>query len=100
MPKKSEQLVYQLSAVCITLTVASFIVPRFVPNPEGGFAGAASAILVLLVMLAMTLLVSIYLLVITIKKFSDLSTPARTAGIAPGVLLAAILFGLLGFLNY
>ena len=38
---------------------ASFVVPRFVPNPEGGFASGSSAVLVLLLMLFAALLSSL-----------------------------------------
>ena len=76
------------------------IVPRFVANPEGGFAGAASAVITLLIMLAATLVFSLYLLAVTVQKYSHLSTAARIAGFAPSVVLAAMLFGLFGFLSY
>jgi hypothetical protein len=71
-----------------------------VSNPEGGFAGGASAVLTLLIMLGATLLFSLYLLGVTVQRFSRLSKTARIAGLAPSVILAAILIGLFGLLRY
>ena len=56
--------------------------------------------MVLLVMLGATFLLSIYLLGVTIRKYSILSTTAKIAGVAPSVTLAALLFGLFVFLAY
>lgn len=100
LPKKTEKRIYRLFAACTFLASASFIVPRFVSNPEGGFAGAGSAVLALLIMLGATLLFSLYLLAVTIQEYADLSTTARVVGIAPSLVLAAALFGLFGFLGY
>ena len=100
MPKETEQRIYRLSVLCTFLAAASLIVPRFLANPEGGFAGAASAIVTLLSMLGATLLFSLYLLAVTVQKYSKVSTAAKIAGIAPSVVLAATLFGLFWFLSY
>ncbi len=100
LPKETEKRIYRLFAICTFLVAASLIIPRFVSNPEGGFAGAASAVLVLLIMLGVTLLFSLYLLAVTVQKFSNLSTATKIAGIAPSVVLAATLFGFFGFLSY
>lgn len=100
LPKETEKRIYRLFAICTFLATASLIVPRFVSNPEGGFAGAASAILTLLITLGASLFFSLYLLAVTVQKYSNLSTAAKIAGIAPSVVLAATLFGLLGFLSY
>jgi len=100
LSKETEQRIYRLSVVCTFLAAASLIVPRFVANPEGGFAGAASAVQTLLSMLAATFLFSLYLLGVTVRKYNSLSTAAKIAGIGPSVVLAAMLFGLFGFLSY
>jgi hypothetical protein len=100
LKQKAEQQIYRLFAACIFLAAGSWIVPRFVSNPEGGFAGAASAVVTLLVLLAVTLFSSLYLLTVTARQYRDLSTMARIAGIAPSIVLAAMLVGLFVFLSY
>jgi len=100
LSKETEQRIYRLFVVCTFLAAASLIVPRFVANPEGGVAAAASAIVTLLSMLGATFLVSLYLLAVTVRNYSNLSTATKIAGIGPSVVLAATLFGLFGFLSY
>ncbi len=100
MSKETEKRIYRLFVVCTFLVAASLIVPRFVSNPEGGFSGAASAVLVFLIMLGVTLFFLLYLLTVTVQKYSNLSMAAKIAGIAPSVVLAVTLFGLFGFLSY
>ena len=100
MPQETETGIYRLSGTCVFLAAASFIVPRFVSNPEGGFASGASAILVLFIMLGFTLLLSLWLLGMTIQRYRSLSVMARIAGIFPSVVLAATVLGLFGFLGY
>ncbi len=92
--------IYRLAGVCVVLSLVSFIVPRFVSNPEGGFAAGASAILTFLALLGVTLLVSVYLLVLTINDYGNLPTFAKVVGIGPSVVLAITLLSLLGFLSY
>jgi len=46
LSKNPDIKIYRLSGISVCLLVASFIIPRFVSNPEGGFASGASAILV------------------------------------------------------
>jgi hypothetical protein len=96
----TEKKIYRLSALCACLTALSLVVPRFVPNQEGGFASAATAILVLLGMLFGTAVVSLYLLVVTIQAYRDISFRARLAGFGPGVVLVTALVLLLGFLRF
>ncbi len=96
----TERRVYRLFGICVSLLIASFIVPRFVSNPEAGFAAGASAVLTLLIMLGVTLILSLYLFVLTIQSYISLGKVARIAGISPAVVLAAMLFGLFGFLSY
>ena len=100
LPKNPDIKIYRLSGISVCLLVASFIIPRFVSNPEGGFASGASAILTLMVLIGATLLFSLYLLSVTIQSYSNLSTIARVAGIGPSIILAVTLLGLLGFLGY
>ena len=100
MAKYTEKQIYRLFAVCIFLATASLIIPRFVPNPDGSFAGASSAILTFLIMLGVTLLFSLYLLIVTIQRYRNLSTLARIAGIAPGLVLIAAMIGLFGLLRF
>lgn len=100
MANRAEIRIYRLAGMCGILIAASFIVPRFISNPEGGFASGASAILALLVMLAVALLFSLYLFTVTLKQYGNLSTPAKLVGLGPCLLLAVVLFGLMGFLRY
>ena len=100
MPSAVDKKIYRLAGVCAVLAVASLLIPRFVPNPEGGFASATSAILTLLVLLGFTLVFSLYLLSVTVQQYRDLSTSARLAGLAPSALLGAGLLWLIVFLGY
>jgi len=71
-----------------------------VPNQEGGFASAATAVLVFLGMLAGAALVSVYLFVVTIQVYRDISLLPRLAGLGPGVVLVTALALLIGLLRY
>ena len=100
LPDKTEARIYRLSGVCAFLAAACLILPRFVSNPEGGFASGASAVLALLVMLAATLLFSLYLLAISVQNYSSISVGARIAGIGPSLVLAVALLALFTVLRY
>jgi hypothetical protein len=86
--------------VCGGIAALAFLVPRLVPNREGGFASAATAVLVFLGMGLMAAAVSVYLLVVTIQAYRDLSFMPRLAGIAPSVVLVTALVLLIVFLQY
>ena len=96
----AEKRIYRLFGVCAALALAALVVPRFVPNSEGGFAGGAAAVLVLLLMLAGAFLVSLYLLMVTVRQYRGLSVTARVAGFGPSLVLAALLIFLFGFLHF
>jgi hypothetical protein len=96
----TERRIYRLFAICGCLTALALVIPRFVPNPEGGFASAATAILVFLGMLFGAALVSLYLLLVTIQVYRDISFLPRLAGLGPSVVLVTALALLLGFLRY
>ena len=100
MATGTEKKIYRLSAVCGCLTALALVIPRFVPNQEGGFASAATAILVFLGMLCGAALVSLYLLVVTIQVYRDISVLPRLAGLGPSVVLVTALALLLGLLRY
>ncbi len=100
MANKTEAGIYRDAALCAVLLVVSVIVPRFVPNQEGGFASAANAILVLLLMLCGLGIFSLVLLARTIRAFHSISVSARIAGIGPSVVVVGGLLLLLGFLRY
>lgn len=100
MANPVEKRIYRLSGGCGVLVVAALIVPRFVSNPEGGFASGASAVLAFLGMLGVALLFSLYLLAITLQRYAELPLAARIAGLVPFLLLAAALVFLFGFLRY
>jgi glycerol-3-phosphate acyltransferase PlsY len=100
MANGSERTIYRLSAICGIVTVLAFVVPRFVPSQEGGFAGAATAVLVFLALLLGAAILSVYLLVVTIQRFRDLALLPRLAGIGPSVVLVTALVLLFGLLKY
>lgn len=100
LQKLPEGRIYRLFGVCVSLAIASLIVPRFVSNPEGGFASGASAILALLMLLGVTLLFSLYLLSVTVQQYNNLPVMARVAGIGPSLVLAVTLLALFSFLSY
>jgi hypothetical protein len=92
--------IYRLFAICALVTALAFIVPRFVPNQEGGLASAAHAVLVFLGMLLVAALLALHLLAVTIRAYRDLPWSARLAGIAPALILVAGLMLLLGALRF
>ena len=100
MPSKIEKKIYRLASACTLLVGASFVIPRFVSNPEGGFASAASAVLTLLVLLGVAFVFSLYLLSTTIQQYRSLPTSARLAGLAPSAILGVGLLWLIVFLRY
>jgi len=95
-----EAKIYWLAILCGLVSGAAFIVPRLVPNSEGGLAAAATGILTFLLMLGLALLFALYLLTFTLRHYATLPTSARVAGVGPAVLLAVALLGLIGFLSY
>lgn len=95
-----EERIYRLSGICVLITLTAFILPRFVSNPEGGFASGSSAILAFLGLLFVALLFSIYLLIVTLQHFRALSGKSKLAGLLPCLMLSIALFSALGFLTY
>jgi hypothetical protein len=95
-----ERSIYRLSAICGVITALAFIVPRFVPNQEGGFASAATAVLVFLGVGLVAAALALYLLLMTIQAYRDVSFLPRLAGIAPSVILLTAMALLFGFLRY
>ena len=100
MAGEAEKKIYRLSTLCGLVTAAALVIPRFARNPEGGFAGAANATVALMSLLAVSFLLSLYLLGVTVTRYRDLSPSARVAGIGPGVVLGLALLGLFFFLGY
>ena len=95
-----QRRIYRLSAICALLTALAFVVPRFVSSQEGGLASAANAILVFLGMLLVAAVVSLYLLVLTLRAYRDLPWPPRLVGVAPALILVAGLALLVGGLRF
>jgi hypothetical protein len=95
-----ERHIYRWCAVCAALTASAFIIPRVVPNREGGFASAATAVLVFLAILILAAAVSLRLLLVTVRAYRDISFVPRLAGIGPSVVLVTALVLLLGWLRY
>jgi hypothetical protein len=96
----TERKIYRLSAICGCLAALALVIPRFVPNQEGGFASAATAVLVFLGILFGAAVVSLYLLFLTLRVYRDISLLPRLAGLGPGVVLVTALALLFGFLRY
>ena len=100
MPATPEKRIYRLAAACVFVAALSFVVPRFVTNPEGGFAAGAGAAVAFLAMLFAASLLSLYLLAITLQAYKELSMGPRIAGILPSCVLAMTLIFLILFLRY
>jgi len=100
MPIPTEKKIYRLAGACAILGIASFVIPRFVPNSEGGFASAASAIATFLVLLAITFVFSLWLLTITLRQYRSLTALTRSVGLAPSIVLGLALVWLILFLGY
>ena len=100
MPTTPKRRIYRLATACVFLAALSFVVPRFVTNPEGGFAAGASAVMTLLIMLFATSILSLYLLAITLQAYKELSLGPRVAGIVPSCILAMALIFLILFLRF
>jgi hypothetical protein len=96
----AEKRIYRLLMICVVLTVLAVGIPRFVPSQEGGLAGAATAVIVFLGLLAAAAAVSLFLLVVTVRAYRDLSLFTRLAGIGPSVILVMALAFLVVFLQY
>ena len=95
-----QQRIYRLSVWCGLITAMAFVVPRFVPSQEGGFASAANAVLAFFGILVLAAGLSLYLFAMTVRAYRNLPWPPRVAGIAPAVILVAglaLLFGALRF---
>ena len=99
-PMTLQAKIFRLSATCAVLIALAFVIPRAVPNTEGGFASGATAALVFLAGLAVTGIVSLYLLWITLRAYRELSPTARVAGIGPSVIVIGGLVVLLILLRY
>jgi len=100
MPSHPESRIYRLAGIWLILGVASYVIPGFVPNPEGGFAGSGPAILTFLGLLAVNFIFSIYLLVATLREFKGLSLAAKLVGVGPSFLFGAILVWIVSNLIY
>lgn len=92
--------IYALATACVVLTGLALVVPRFVPNQEGGLASAATAVMAFLAILVLATGLSVYLLVVTIRAYSALPWTARLAGIMPGAALVTALVILIGALRF
>jgi hypothetical protein len=98
MSKSAETTIYRLAAGCALLLALAFVLPRFVETGEG-LAGATGAVLVFLAILVVACIVSVFLMVRTLRAYSDLPVTARIAGILPGVLLVTGLVMLVSWLR-
>lgn len=100
MGNRTASRIYRLSAVCVFMVAMSLIVPRFVPGTGEGLAAGASAVMTFLIMLAVALLFSLYLLTVTMRRFRELPMLARLAGVGPSVVLALGLMGIISLLRF
>jgi hypothetical protein len=97
---RTEGKIFVLAALCGVMTALAFVVPRFTPDSEGGFAGAATAAAVFLGVLAAAAALSIYLFAVTIKARARIGVGAQVAGILPALFLVTGLVWLVVFLRY
>jgi len=100
MPPSIDQSIYRKTALCGGLLIAALIIPRFFPNSEGGFAAATNAVLVFLAILCVAGIVSIMLLVQTVRAYGSISLLARVLGLASGVIITTGLIAFWVFLRY
>jgi hypothetical protein len=100
MEPRTEGKIYGLAGLCGVMTALAFVIPRFTPEGEGGLAGAASAVLVFLGILAAAAALSVYLLAFTLKARAKIGIGAHVAGILPGLVLVTGLVWLVLFLRY
>lgn len=73
------------AAVCLALHAAAFTLPRLFVGPGGGLEDSAAAALTFIVCEGVAALLSISLLVRTIRSRSALPGPHLLAGILPAV---------------
>jgi hypothetical protein len=99
MADNQSKRIFQVAVVWGGLLIVSFIIPRFVPASEG-FASAATATTIFLLLLFLVTLVSVYLLIKTVRLFNSVSITARICGIAPAVIMVIGLISLITFLRY
>jgi len=95
----AEKRIYRLFASCIFLVIISLIIPRFTAGSNGGFAAATQAALSFLLSLGIALIMSIYMLVFTIKNIDNISVLSKFLGIIPGIVLAVVLIVLIIFVS-
>jgi hypothetical protein len=100
MSRQPNSRIYRLAAICLVLVAASYVVPGFVPNRGGGFAGSGPAILTFLGMLGVTLIFSVYLLVATLQEYKGLSIAAKLVGVGPCLIFGAVLIWIVSNLIY
>lgn len=98
MSKSAETTVYRVAATCVLLLALTFVLPRLVDTGEG-LAAATGAVMVFLAILAVACILSVFLLLRTLRAYADLPSAARIIGILPGVLLVAGLIVLVGWLR-
>jgi uncharacterized membrane protein YhaH (DUF805 family) len=94
----TESRIYRLSGICALLVAISLIVPRLVSGPSDG--AATAAVMTFLIVLAIALLISLYLLMITLRRFRDIPMLARLAGIGPSIALVLLLTGIISLLRF
>ena len=96
MASQPDIRIYRLAAFLFVLTVSSYIIPGFVPNPSGDFAGSGPAIVTFLVLLGVDFIFSIYLFAVTLQQFKVLSITAKLVGLGPCLLFGIALISLFG----
>ena len=92
--------IYRLATLCAVLVALSFIVPRFFGTGGGSYGAAGSAFLVFLGMLAAALLLSVYLLLLTVSSYRHLSIGARVAGLTPAIVIGGGLVAMIWGTRY
>lgn len=84
----------------VLLVIASILLPRILPRGEGGLAAGATAAMIFLLIGAVAALVSVILLVQTIRRFRALTPGERLAGVIPFVVTCTGFTYLMTLLTY
>lgn len=86
-----ESWIVRGSVVCVLVTLASVILPRFLKAPEPGFAAATGAALLFFALAGAGFVGAIVLLVLTLKHYTSLGLAGRIAGLAPMAVVLAVI---------
>lgn len=91
--------IYRLAGASVAVALVGLIAPRLFASTGQGFAPAAGAAWVLLLLLALAFVLAVVALVIAVRNYSALSFSARLAGVLPALVFGLALVALLIFIG-